>query len=464
MLEWLMALVRQTLESEVATGMTAGALLLGAISFVVYQLRSIPARIIGLIETQFTLTLTVQHDDEVYHALSVWLAKHKDARKTRRFSVVTEWEEHDGGGNVHAGFESPRSIHDPEPKRVHKLTPGEGIHLIRHKGRFFLLGKEIHQPGQDGGNGGRGGPPGGGSFRRTESITIRTYGRNGDVLRQLLADVTAPEKKDETVAIHFWARGYRRVHGRLKRSLDTVFLDEGVKQRLLTDIEQFLSRRRWYADRGIPWRRGYLLEGPPGTGKSTIIFALASLLGKPIYIINPSSIYGDEELMHAMNDASGGIVVIEDADSFKVTQSRQRSREGGEYGIETTAQGMYGGRQQEEAWITLSGLLNAIDGIASAEGRILFITSNHPDTLDPALLRAGRIDRRERLGLADERVAREMFAAFFPSGDADAFVSTLTLPMAPAAIQNLLVERLEATNTPNPVTSLQEKIEERMRA
>lgn len=86
-----MALVRQTLESEVATGMTAGALLVGAVTFVVYQLRSLPGRLIMLLERQFTVTLTVYGDDDVFHPLSLWLANHPATKRSRRLNVVTKW-------------------------------------------------------------------------------------------------------------------------------------------------------------------------------------------------------------------------------------------------------------------------------------------------------------------------------------------------------------------------------------
>jgi mitochondrial chaperone BCS1 len=150
-----------------------------------------------------------------------------------------------------------------------------------------------------------------------------------------------------------------------------------------------------------------------------------------------------------MNQAGSGIVVIEDADTFKVTQERAPRRPQQSYGMQAADVGSFtsGPRRGEEepSGITLSGLLNAIDGIASAEGRILFITSNHPDALDAALLRPGRIDVRERLGLAHASVARQMFAAFFPDADGEAFAREIAprLPLAPAAIQNILLERCE---------------------
>lgn len=431
-MDWLTNLITKTLESDVATGMTSGALLLAAITFIGYQLRSLPGRMMRLAERQFTVTLTVYGDDDVFHSLSLWLANHPATKKSRRLNVVTRWEDNDG-------------LQDGTQRRVHKLTPGPGLHVLRFQNRWFLVRKDVTQPGGNE-SAGRNVPSSGGA-RKTETLTIVTHGRDPAIIQKLIDDVMDVQRNRDTVPVYFWAgNGYARCTEKLKRSLSTVYLDEELKQRVIDDLQNFLTRRRWYADRGIPWRRGYLFEGPPGTGKSTLIFALASLLDKPVYIINPSTIWDDGALMSAMNQAGSGMVVIEDADTFKVTQERARKRPQQYDGLNETAASAAWERprpQDEEGMgITLSGLLNAIDGIASAEGRILFITSNHPDVLDAALLRPGRVDVRERLGLANAAVARQMHTAFFPEGDADSFVRDLAsrLPMAPAAIQNILLE------------------------
>jgi chaperone BCS1 len=65
--------------------------------------------------------------------------------------------------------------------------------------------------------------------------------------------------------------------------------------------------------------------------------------------------------------------------------------------------------------VTLSGLLNALDGVAAQHGRIVVMTSNHPERLDPALVRPGRIDVKVELGHADDTQIATMFARFFPA-------------------------------------------------
>jgi len=107
-------------------------------------------------------------------------------------------------------------------------------------------------------------------------------------------------------------------------------------------------------------------------------------------------------------------------------------------------------RGETKASLTLSGLLNAIDGSASAEGRLLILTSNHPDTLDPALVRPGRIDVKAYFGHVTPTVARAMFKRIIGrnvvaytdkelQGYADAFSQYLPRNIfTPAEVQNFL--------------------------
>src|SRR5690606_38276676 len=70
--------------------------------------------------------------------------------------------------------------------------------------------------------------------------------------------------------------------------------------------------------------------------------------------------------------------------------------------------------------LTFSGLLNAIDGISAKEGRILVLTTNHPEVLDPALVRPGRVDRKFEVGYCRPTEAAALYARFFDGGDYEA--------------------------------------------
>ena len=191
------------------------------------------------------------------------------------------------------------------------------------------------------------------------------------------------------------------------RRLDTIDMDEATKLDVIRDAEYYYSEesRSYFADCGIPYRRGYLFYGPPGTGKSSFSAALAGHLGCDIYQINlASGTISDSGLQRLfLSLPKKCIVILEDIDSAGIGREQAPP--------EDTAQSMHAPKPDDfsepSKWnnkkasgnsITLSGLLNAIDGNASQEGRLLIMTSNHPDALDEALTRPGRIDKKVYFG------------------------------------------------------------------
>ena len=208
-----------------------------------------------------------------------------------------------------------------------------------------------------------------------------------------------------------------------QRTFDTVLAEDDRLDRLLDDVQWFYQAKDWYHERGVPWRRGYLLYGPPGTGKSSVIRALATELGHDIASIGLADRgLCDEALRFAMTSApAGAFLVLEDIDAAF------HDRSSGEAG----------------SGVTFSGLLNAIDGVAAQEGRAVLMTTNHRDRLDGALIRAGRADVHLELGYVGARVARHLFLRFFPGEAelAEQFAGVIGLSrVAPAPLQGWLLE------------------------
>ena len=190
---------------------------------------------------------------------------------------------------------------------------------------------------------------------------------------------------------------------RRKRPLASVVLDKGVKEDIVNDARDFLARRQWYVDRGIPYRRGYLLYGPPGSGKSSFIQALAGELDYSVAMINLSEVgVTDDKLAFLLTKLpERSIVLLEDADSAFVNRRRRDT------------DGYSGGT------VTFSGLLNALDGLSAGEERIAFLTTNHVELLDPALIRPGRVDMMVRIGEATRYQAAQMWDRFYGDVDTD---------------------------------------------
>lgn len=376
----------------------------GLIGGLLFQIRALPGYLWSLFTSQCVLTLTVHHDDPVFRKLAIWLARHPDGKKSRRVTINMAWD--------------PQKEDD-----VAEVTPGPGLHLFKENGRHFLIHREIKQPGNAESP----------MMHRTETMTIRTIGRDQRIIKDLV-DKAAGVFEDKTAIPIYLATqgGYHMAGRRTKRPLDSIDMDVEQKARIVDRLQTFLASRQDYAAKAIPWRLGVLLEGPPGTGKTSLIFALASMLGRPVHLINPAIMETDAQFQAAISQAGSGIVVIEDIDSCKAVLKRKVS-ETGEVEADTQATAGKG--------LTLSGILNAIDGIASHEGRVLFVTSNCADALDDAMLRPGRIDVREYIDLMNHDAAVSMFRRLCPTEDAAAFAAQVDawLPASPAQMQEWLL-------------------------
>jgi len=189
---------------------------------------------------------------------------------------------------------------------------------------------------------------------------------------------------------------------------------------------------------GIPFRRGYLLYGAPGSGKTSMIHSLAGELGLDVYVISLSRTgLDDTALSELISDLPERcIALMEDIDAafHQGIESRDlndsattppppppppdgQAQSQGQSPGGNGGNGGNGGPRSSASRITLSGLLNAIDGIGAHDGRILYATTNKYFALDPALCRPGRMDLHIEFKLASRYQARELFRCFYMPGD-----------------------------------------------
>lgn len=202
---------------------------------------------------------------------------------------------------------------------------------------------------------------------------------------------------------------WRRLEPRRLRKLNTVVSSSTPgPETLIDDMRTFLAREDWYAERGVPYRRGYLFHGPPGCGKTSFVTAAAGVLSCPIYVLNLADPYlSDLALLKLVTEARPrSILLIEDVDAA--------FRE-----VDTAGPCSGDGSRREGAsmgLLTFSGVLNALDGVAGQEGKLVVLTTNHPEKLDPALVRPGRVDMRATFHLATKSAIEEVFCNFFRGG------------------------------------------------
>ena len=275
--------------------------------------------------------------------------------------------------------------------------------------------------------------------RRRELLVFRTLGRSQTVLWKFVNEIVECHRKNEGNKSHLlvWNDGWSYVDAYVSRSLDSVVLNPGEKEDLVNDITRFKNSRERYRALGVPYHRGYLFYGPPGTGKTSLVSALAGKFGMSVYAINLAQ-FNDRSLAGAMNDVQrNSVLLFEDIDCMKSGDARTQEKEQNQ-GQDPKAHA----QRENQFGVTLSGLLNALDGFRAPDNVLFVMTSNHIEALDQALLRPGRIDYRLYLGKASEHQKIELYRRFFPNAslvEAQLFVEESPVETM-AEFQGLLLE------------------------
>ncbi|KAF8822306.1 putative BCS1 family isoform 9 [Cardiosporidium cionae] len=190
----------------------------------------------------------------------------------------------------------------------------------------------------------------------------------------------------------------------------------------------FLSGSKWYFDRGIPYRRGYLLHGPPGCGKSSYVMAVAGQLKYNICVLNVGDPYlTDDRLIYLISTVPpASILLLEDIDGAVTADGHDAV---------IPPQKMKSAKHSTRQ-ASFSGLLNALDGVAATEEKIIFMTTNFLNCLPEALIRPGRVDMKIRIGYATHHQIQQMFERFFPDQSAElaeefaSLIYTMNISMA----------------------------------
>ncbi|CAA6664696.1 unnamed protein product [Spirodela intermedia] len=207
-------------------------------------------------------------------------------------------------------------------------------------------------------------------------------------------------------------------------TFETLALEPVLKSRLLADLSAFAAGRDFYSRVGRAWKRGYLLHGPPGCGKSSLVAAMANHLRYDVFDLELTKVSGNSELRSLLIQTTNrSIIVIEDIDcslnltadraAKEATSSRARRLTRSRHHREET-DGSEDDDDGTSQRVTLSGLLNFTDGLWSCcgEERIIVFTTNHKDGVDPALLRSGRMDVHLRLGACGPHAFRELVRSY----------------------------------------------------
>ncbi|CAL5083261.1 unnamed protein product [Urochloa decumbens] len=269
-------------------------------------------------------------------------------------------------------------------------------------------------------------------------------------------------------------RSWHGINHQHPATFDTLAMDPALKDAVIADLDRFLKRREYYRRIGKAWKRGYLLYGPPGTGKSSLVAAMANYLRFNLYDLDLSEVRLNSALQKLLiHMPNKSILVIEDIDCcFDAAASRKDAKApelvdqlDPDYTSDSSDEGWQVNTQQAKG-ITLSGLLNFIDGLWSTcgEERIIVFTTNYKERLDPALLRPGRMDMHIYMGYCGWEAFRTLARNYFLVDDHELFPEIQELLSAadvtPAEVSEML---LRSEDVDVALWGLREFLRERIR-
>ena len=400
----------------------AGGAFLGLIAAFFAALRALPAKLWRSLMSAIFIEVQVTDRDEVFGWILRWLALQPYGQRRARSLMAMTALSTAGRGVPSAQYDGGSAKEASAPEIV--LSPSRGSHWFIYRGRpvFFFRGKD-EMPSS-------GGADAIAKLFSPEMLTLRILSRDRALIYQILAearDIAYPkgERRTRIITAGAYCTDWRPVARRRPRPLESVILRRGIMEDCLREIQRFRAREQWYFDRGVPYRLGVELSGPPGSGKSSAVAAIAGHLAMDVATLNLAAAeLDDDKFCELLADVpQNAILLIEDIDCAFAAREKS-AKEGNK--------------------LTFSGLLNGIDGVAAGEGRILFVTTNRHDALDPALVRPGRVDLRYVIGAPDYDQIVRLYSRFFPDESnemAVRFASMISDPKAisMAALQGLLI-------------------------
>ncbi|KAH7016394.1 putative mitochondrial chaperone bcs1 [Microdochium trichocladiopsis] len=343
----------------------------------------------GVAEAHFASTVHVQHSSEVYDMVGLWMTSQPFAHRARSSVARVGWRRSSG----HEDGTQKKPLH---------YSPWKGtFYFIYNKHLFWFRSVEKEL-----------------GICIEEVVTVSCIG-SPTILKQFFNDCRGAYlnlTKNKTSIFEHCSGKWKRTNLKSTRPISTVVMNDEVKEGLLQDIESFLEPKAptWHANRGIPYRKGYLLYGPPGTGKSSLCLSLAGRFDLDVYILNISA--ADRNSLGALfaELPSRCLLLLEDVDAVGAARPRR-----GEMDITQAGEDATQSQPPSQGKLSLSDILNALDGVSPQEGRLLMMTTNHLDHLDWALIRAGRVDKKIELPNADKDVIFRLFCMIFKRAEGD---------------------------------------------
>lgn len=385
----------------------------GLMGFVFFKM---PKHSWAFLSTMFTVRFAVNNggwgkNQQVFENVLRWFSKYEGKKLTRTYSY--EGTEYSSG----------------------TMGPGNGNHYIIYKGIPLKVSvADLESSGSE-------------RIKKVVSITTLFIFRKW--FFNIVREVTSSVENDEEPMIRSYSDGYwSKVRPIAERRLETIIVADNRIEEIKKLIDTFLVSRSWYKERGIPYKLTILLYGPPGTGKTSLIKALAHHYK---YHIAPVAIHacsddGFVKMVNALPPKT--FMVLEDIDTCGAVSTRKAKERSTSASSDTAIEpkDAPGGEVISlDISLNLSTILNTFDGVAELDGQIIFKTTNHPEKLDAAIYRPGRVDKCIPIDYLDLASIARYIEMVYPGHVYDLLDSNIRIPGS--KLQELFMEnRGDAAN------------------
>lgn len=335
----------------------SAGIVVSALTGIVFALKKVPGQIFDKIKDKFIFTATIYQTDPLYDDFEAWFL-HKYKGKYRNVEAISREIIENKEAPTYPG----QSISNPRHVTYKQIR---GLFFIRYKGHIIHINKNRDKLDHT---------------SDLRSLYMNHYQlssiRGAGIVKELLEECLAynANKEPDTLKIYTHSSyGDWYVSGRISaKDMGSVILPPDVKQQILTDIKDFQQSKDWYKKASIFYKRGHLYHGVPGNGKTSLLLAIASFMGRDLYCLDLNTLADNEALKRAFSAISGnGYLSIEDIDGF--------------YNLREAV--------KKDSKISFSTFLNCLDGAFYKEGLFTGITTNKLHLVDAALMRNGRMDK-----------------------------------------------------------------------
>lgn len=380
----------------------AGTLSLWFLAIFSYLCRNIPKGIFNACKRNFTTVMTLNNggftQEQTMYNFIKWLGPKMKSSMSRTLSVETDAFLREGELDVSLGV-------------------GYGIHFFFYNQRLFWLRKQKLESS--------------GSQLEKFEIIIGTFGRSHKPFNEILRSFAPKIDKNKNSVYRMNNNGYWEKFTSIpKRPLQSVAMNSELKYDLIDQITHFKNNRQWFYDRALAYKLTYILYGIPGTGKTSIIKSIASEFNMNLCIMNIN--YMSDKLLEVCFSTvpDNSIIIIEDFDSSSITKSRGIKNEQSINENSGEDSGLVEPNTKPEesfSMLSLTGFLNALDGIVPMDNCIVFMTTNDISKIDPAIYRKGRVDQMIEIGELNSQEIREYCNYLFPEFDFSGYVFNPTI-------------------------------------